>query len=84
VYDVSSLESLEHLQRWREEILQAVAAQPFILVGNKTDLRRAVSREDAEGLAASMDALYAETSALNGEGVAAMFESLARLATAKV
>lgn len=84
VYDVSSLESLDHLRRWKEEILQAVASQPFILVGNKTDLRRAVPREEAERLAASMDALYAETSALNGEGVPAMFEGLARLAVTKI
>ncbi|MGH2625806.1 MAG: Rab family GTPase [Anaerolineales bacterium] len=83
VYDVTSVESLEHLKRWREEILQAVASQPLIVVGNKTDLRRAVPREEAERLAAEMDALYVETSALNGEGVPAIFEGLARLATAK-
>lgn len=80
VYDVSNHESLEHLQRWREEILQAVKSQPLILVGNKTDLRRAVPREEAERIAAGLDALYVETSALNGEGVPAMFEGLARLA----
>jgi small GTP-binding protein len=84
VYDVTQLESLEHLPKWRNEILQAVPRQPFILVANKTDLPRAIGVERAEELAAHIDALYVETSALSGEGVSSMFEALARLALAVV
>lgn len=81
VYDVTQLESLEHLSRWRDEILQAVPQQRFIVIANKTDLPPAAGTEKAEALAASIDALYIPTSALSGEGVAAMFEALARLGT---
>ncbi|MEX0787389.1 MAG: Rab family GTPase [Anaerolineales bacterium] len=81
VYDVTQLESLEHLPRWRDEILQAVPTQRFIVIANKTDLPPAAGAEGAEALAAAIDALYIPTSALSGEGVPAMFEALARLGT---
>lgn len=78
VFDVTMEESLKSLLRWKDEILDAVQEQPFLVVGNKIDLERTVPQEWGKKLADSMGASYVETSALSGEGVPALFETLAR------
>ena len=80
VYDVSQAETFAQLGKWRDEILQVVAAEPFVVVGNKTDLARVLSADEARAFASSIGAEYLETSALTGEGVATLFDTLARLA----
>lgn len=79
VYDVTEPESLASLARWRDEIFEAVEQQPFVVVGNKIDLERTQQPEPAQGLADSLQAPYLETSALDGSGVAQLFETLAKL-----
>jgi len=51
----------------------------LILVGNKSDLdsKREISKEEAEGFAASHGLLYIETSAKTNENVDMCFNSLA-------
>ena len=80
VYDVTSMASLGNLKRWRDEILQALPGQPFVVVGNKIDLERSVSSELGRKAADHLGAPYVETSALTGEGLAELFETLAVLA----
>jgi small GTP-binding protein len=80
VYDLTSPDSFSNLVRWRAEILQAVHSQPFIVVGNKLDLPRAIDRLAGERLAMDIGARYLETSAKTGEGVDEFFNSLATLA----
>ncbi len=79
VYDVTEPETLESLARWRDEILEAVEHQPFIVVGNKIDLERTQQPEQAQEFANSLQATYLETSALDGNGVSQLFEALATL-----
>ena len=79
VYDVTDPESFNSLVKWRQEILEAIQQEPFVLVGNKIDLERVQPSEQAEAYAHSIGARYVETSALNGSGVSDLFESLARL-----
>lgn len=79
VYDVTDPESFNSLARWRQEILEAILQQPFVVVGNKIDLERVQPRGQAEAFAQSFGARYIETSALNGSGVSDLFESLAKL-----
>ncbi len=79
VYDVTEPETLESLARWRDEILEAVEHQPFIVVGNKVDLERTQQPEQAQDFANSLQASYLETSALDGNGVSQFFEALATL-----
>ncbi|TET53015.1 MAG: GTP-binding protein [Anaerolineales bacterium] len=81
VYDVTDPVSLTDLKRWREEVLRSAPLQGLAVVGNKVDLGRAVSAEDGKAYADSIGALYLETSALSGQGVAALFEALAELAS---
>lgn len=80
VYDVTQAETFEQLGKWRDEILEVVPQEPFIVVGNKIDLERVQSADEARAYATSIGAAYLETSALSGDGVAALFETLARLA----
>jgi len=80
VYDVTSPISLRNLKRWREEVLRAVGNQPLLVVGNKVDLERRVQPELARVFASYIGAPYLETSALTGEGVTSLFETLAVLA----
>lgn len=79
VYDVTDPESFNSLARWRQEILEAIQQQRFVVVGNKIDLERVQPREQAEAFAQSFGARYIETSALNGSGVSDLFEALAKL-----
>jgi len=80
VYDVAHAETFEQLGKWRKEILEVVHEEPFVVVGNKIDLQRVQSADEARAFASSIGAEYLETSALSGEGVASLFETLARLA----
>ncbi len=81
VYDVTLPESLEHLARWREEILQVVPGQKFVVVGNKIDLQRVQNPEIAQIFARKIGAPYFETSALTRRGLDLVFKSLAALAS---
>ena len=80
VYDVTEPQTLVDLTRWREEVLTAVQEQPFLVIGNKIDLERVVPTEEGRAFAESIGAPYVETSALTGDGVPALFETLANLA----
>jgi len=79
VFDVTSPESFANLERWRQEIIEVVPQQPFVVVGNKTDLERRISPEQGAAFAQGIRAAYVETSALSGTGVPDLFLSLAKL-----
>jgi small GTP-binding protein len=80
VYDVTLQETFENLSSWRQEILNAVQQQPFLIIGNKIDLERVVPADSGRGFVESIGAAYLETSALTGEGVPALFETLVKRA----
>lgn len=84
VYDVTVPTTLEHLVGWREEILEVVPDEKFIVVGNKIDLERVQNPEIAQRFARLIKAPYVETSALTGDGVADLFQTLAVMATTHV
>jgi small GTP-binding protein len=82
VFDLTSQDSFLQLRVWHNEILQACPFQKFLLVGNKSDLKRKrrVSEEAAQRFAESINAPYLETSAKKGRQVRRMFQHLVRLA----
>jgi small GTP-binding protein len=82
VFDVTDPDSFKDLDRWRQELIEVVPNQPLIVVGNKIDLPRVQAADEARTYANSIQAPYLETSAANGEGVDALFETIARLAWA--
>ncbi len=81
VYDLTSPESLANLKEWAREVHQAIGWVRYLVVANKLDLPRVTRLAEAQQLAADLKAPHLETSAASGEGVPALFETLARLAS---
>jgi small GTP-binding protein len=81
VYDVTAPASLMNLKRWHDEVQRTVPGQPVLVIGNKVDLERTVRPELGRRFASYVGAPYIETSALTGQGVTQLFETLAKLAT---
>ncbi|KAH3767170.1 Rab8 family GTPase [Pelomyxa schiedti] len=78
VFDLSDHYSFECVTQWQKQIERFnldPSSQVFI-VGNKKDLKPAVTRQQAEDYAASINATYWETSAVSGENIDTMFETM--------
>lgn len=81
VFDVTDQQSFEDLPRWLQEAKTAVDHNRFLVIGNKIDMpNRVVEAGVGKQYAASISAAYLETSAKTGDGVARLFELLARAA----
>lgn len=79
VYNVSDRESFNNLSIWLNEIKKYGPKEfpPVIhVVGNKTDLKRQVSHDEAKSYADSIGAAYSETSAKKSLGVNEAFASV--------
>jgi small GTP-binding protein len=83
VFDVTQKQTLDGLEDWATEITdKAPATIKRIVVGNKSDLaeERMVSVAAGQEMARQLRAvLYAETSALTGEGIDDLFVRIAQL-----
>mmetsp|Transcript_24290 Transcript_24290/g.26984 ORF Transcript_24290/g.26984 Transcript_24290/m.26984 type:complete len:201 (+) Transcript_24290:25-627(+) len=80
VYDVTNENSFEHVESWLEEIEKYCSGSvQKLLVGNKSDLPKAVPTATAEGFANERDVLFMETSAKNNTNVDETFLKLASL-----
>ena len=76
VYDISDLNSFEHVKSWMNDIDKFAKEGVFkILVGNKSDLvdKRQVSKEKGKQLADSYGIPFLETSAKNNENIEKLF-----------
>ncbi|MBE7468933.1 MAG: hypothetical protein DPW09_08970 [Anaerolineae bacterium] len=81
VYDVTDRQSFESLPRWEQEAKSVVDHHRFLVVANKVDQpNRVIEAAEGKQYAASISAAYLETSAKTGDGVARLFELLARAA----
>lgn len=72
VYDVSNLETFENLKYWLQSINLNLGEKndvKKIIVGNKVDLPREVSKEDAQIFAEQNSVPYFETSAKENAGI---------------
>ncbi len=77
VFDVNNKVSFANLPKWLAELEENLGAVPTLLVGNKIDLDRQVSRAEAEAFAKAHGFLYVECSAKTGERVVDVFRELA-------
>ncbi|VDO05308.1 unnamed protein product [Rodentolepis nana] len=80
VYDVTDMDSFTHLKNWKSEIdLYANTNVLRLLVGNKCDLSsaRAVSFEDGQNYADSLNIPFLETSAKSAVNVHQAFVKMA-------
>jgi Ras-related protein Rab-18 len=78
VYDVSSRQSFERLDPWLQELNNYSTKSNIVkmLVGNKIDKERVVSREEGLQFARRHAMLFIEASAKSREGVQCAFEEL--------
>ena len=80
-YDITSKASFNSLDQWLKDIKNQVKENVMIIVaGNKVDLknRRTVSKEEAEKFCAEKELPYVETSAITGEGIQKLFDTITR------
>ncbi|XP_071941123.1 uncharacterized protein [Antedon mediterranea] len=80
VYDVTSYPSFENVKSWVEELKMNVDSDIVMCVlGNKSDLKdaRKVPKQEALNYAASIGALFFETSAMTTEGIQEAFLRMA-------
>ncbi len=80
VFDLSNRLSFYQLLRWWQELRSHLGSIPVLLVGNKADLPREISRLEAESLARAWGTPYFETSCVTGVGVLEFFRALAAAA----
>tara|TARA_B110001452_G_C15238967_1_gene429009 strand:+ start:2863 stop:3426 length:564 start_codon:yes stop_codon:yes gene_type:complete len=80
VYDVTDIESFYELNQWMRNYRACgnMEKSVAILLGNKLDLKRVVSKEDALGWAAKHKMCYEEVSACTGENVRSAFSTIVR------
>lgn len=79
VYDISNRESFEGLASWLLEL--KVNGEPNVctmIVGNKSDCEKEVSRIEGLEFALRHGAMFFETSAKNNESVTEIYEEIAR------
>ena len=78
VFDLSDRDGLQKIERNWHDLLERVSSKnlPAILVGNKSDLQRRVTDEEAKAVAAKLRLDYFETSAKIGDGVDELFHNL--------
>ena len=78
VFDISRRDTFNQTRMWIDSIKDASTDSiDVILIGNKCDLERAVTREEAEDLAAQYKIKYFETSAKDNTNVEEAFKYLA-------
>jgi small GTP-binding protein len=83
VFDVSRRDTFNQTKMWIDSIRDSTTdSNPIdvILVGNKCDLERCVTREDGEELAKQFQIPYFETSAKDATNVEEAFKTLASVA----
>jgi len=61
-FDVSDIDSFHHLSDWTNKFIKENVDIPIIIVGNKTDKKRVISKSYAEGFARENNYLYSEMS----------------------
>ena len=80
LYDVTSWESLNDVEEWKNEVDRNVEDYQALLVGNKVDLvnERVVPIEEGQKLAERFGMKYIETSVRDDKNVNKAFEMIAR------
>ena len=80
VFDITNKQTFSNCDKWAEDVRNERGNEAVIvLVGNKIDKaeERAVSLEEAEAKAKSLEATYVETSAKTGDNVKQLFKQIA-------
>jgi small GTP-binding protein len=86
VFDLTSPQSLYHLEKWINEVISNINyVIPFLVVGNKTDLPSAIDPDEIEDFIENLKPQtpskllpFLFTSALTGHNINEVFETLGR------
>jgi small GTP-binding protein len=78
VCDLTRLETVEHLLKWREDFLRAAPGAKVILVANKSDLEIRVPADRLDVISSIGGSPFVSTSAKTGAGVEDAFLALAK------
>jgi small GTP-binding protein len=78
VYAVNNPKSFEQVQYWIDTIEEGtdLKKKPSVLLANKIDLERSVTKEEGEEFAKSKSITYSETSAKTGLNIKETFDNL--------
>ncbi|MHA1409216.1 MAG: GTP-binding protein [Candidatus Odinarchaeia archaeon] len=80
VFDITNRTSFNNVENWFNDIQKEVPGIPTIIVGNKIDLPRDVSFEEAQSLSQKLGCDYIETSAKLDRNVDITFINIAKKA----
>ena len=81
VYDMTNKESFDNLKNWYNELKDKSDSVKVIgIIANKSDLyeEKVINKEEGENYAKDINALFFETTAMDYESVAAVFEGLTK------
>jgi small GTP-binding protein len=84
VYAIDDRASFDRLVTWRNEVREILPKVPLVLVGNKVDSERQVTREEGLALAQLWNIPFFETSCATGESVLDFFGALSEMAQQSV
>jgi len=79
IFDLTRKETFSQLEDWINEVNSYLGYKiPFMLIGNKNDLKAAkkFKTKEVEQFAKAQDSIYLETSAKTGDGVKIAFKEL--------
>ncbi len=76
IFSLDQFESFENIDFWISKLSELSGDVPFILVGNKKDLKRKIDQEKIDKKLKELGVQYFETSAKLNENVDKAFESL--------
>ena len=79
VFDVSRRETFENLEKWREEVNEILTNLPCIVIGNKSDLPRKVSEQEAKEYSLRINAQYFETSVIKDINVQQSLDRISQI-----
>ncbi len=78
VFDVSRKETFENLKVWFKDINSHCGEIPILILSNKIDLEKVVTKDDIDQFASNNKLDVYPTSAKTGENVDVMFEQIAQ------
>ena len=86
VFDLTKIETLEHVKRWLEDINKYAKENVLkFLIGNKSDLKekRQITYFDARNYANKMNSIYFEVSAKSSQNINEFFEGATKIFLSK-
>ena len=76
IFSLDKISSFDHIDFWISKLEELSGDVPYIIVGNKTDLKREINKEIIHNKVKKLKVEYFETSAKMDENVDNVFENL--------